>query len=219
MTSTRTAPATPLSAPRALGAIVLVFAAAAFTGVLTPYASIHLPSSINIVANSSGSWAMVAFASVYLSNARGLFAAILGACSFVIMDVFFFFAFEHRLGSYSLEAIAFWLLVAVVIGPIVGLCAAWLRSPRFVLREIAVAAPASILIGEGAFMVIQQPGLSPVYAHASIVVGIVLFLVLAIGKLRRIDRIVISASMCAVATGLYYASYALMPILFGRSAP
>jgi hypothetical protein len=218
MTSTASGPASSTAFIRAFGAIVLVFGAAAVTGFLTPYASIHLPGSINVVANSSGSWAMVAFASVYLSNARGLFAAVLGACSFVVMDVVFFFAFENRLGAYSHDAIAFWLFIGIVVGPVVGLSASWLRSPHAVLREIACAAPASVLIGEGAFMIIQQPGLSPVYAHASVVVGVLVFLVLALWKLRRFDRTSISVVFCVAAAAALYVTYALMPLI-GKSAP
>ena len=219
VTSTSMAQARPLTLPGALGAIALVAGVAAITGTLTPYASTHLPGSINSVANSSGPWAMIAFASVYLSRARGLFAALLGATSFLVMNVFFFVAFERRLGPYSLDAIGFWIGVGIVVGPIIGLCASWLRSPATILREIGVAAPGSVLIGEGLFMVIEQPGLSPAYAHASVVVGIVLFLALAVWRLGRIDRVLISAALCTAFTVAFYLSYSLMPLLFNRSAP
>jgi hypothetical protein len=219
MTSTSAGDARALGAPGALGAVVLVIFAAAATGALTPYASEHLPSSISSVANSSGPWAMVAFVSVFLSRARGLFAAVLGASSLVTMNVVFFFAFEARLGPYSHDAIAFWIGVALVVGPILGLCAGWLRSTSFVLREVAVAAPSSVLVGEGLFMISRQAGLSPTYAHASVVVGLLLFLVLALWRLRRIDRILVSAVMTAAATATFYAAYDLMPLLFNRGAP
>jgi len=219
MSSSTIGSASAPTLPRALGAVALVLALAAITGALTPYASVHLPSSINSAANASGPWAMVAFASVYWSRARGLFAALLGACSFVVMNLVFFVAFEHRLGSYSLDAIVFWIGIALLIGPIVGLCASWLRSSTTALREIAVAAPGSVLVGEGLFMTIRQPGLDIVYSTLSIILGIVVFLLLAAWKLRRAQHIAVSVLIAASATIAFYASYAVFPLLFGRSAP
>jgi Family of unknown function (DUF6518) len=219
MTSSATSPVTSWTWLTALGGASLVVAVAAITGILTPYGEIHLPRSINSAANSAGPWAMITFASVYLSRARGLFAALLGAGSFVIMDLFFYLIFELRVGYYPHRYLAFWVGVAIVIGPLVGLCASWLRSPRALRREIAVAAPSSVLVGEDVFMLVRLPGVSTIYSVASVVVGLALFACLAAWRLRRAHRIGISLMMCAAAAGLFYTVYGLLPLVLNKVVP
>jgi hypothetical protein len=204
---------------RPFGAVSLVLGVAAVVGTLTSFAEIHLPRSINAAANSSGPWAMIAFASVYFSRARGVFAAMLGACSFVFMDLFFFVAFELRVGHYPHFYLAFWLGIAIAIGPLVGLCASWLRSPRMSLRAISVAAPSSVLVGEGIFMLHRLPGVSTVYAVASVVVGVLLFVILSALRLRGAGWFAISLAMCGVATVAFYAVYGLLPLVLDKVVP
>jgi Family of unknown function (DUF6518) len=206
----------PLRATLGVGAVLLV---AAVTGTLTPYGEVHLPSSISAAANSSGPWAIIAFASVYFSRIRGVGAAVLGAASLVVMDVFFFVSFEHRVGHYLHSYIEFWIAIAIVVGPLVGLCSSWLRSDHPVLREIGVAAPASILIGEGIFMLERLPGVSTLYAVASVVVGALLFVVLAGIRLDRLSRILASLLICAAASVAFFEIYGLLPQVLDKVVP
>jgi Family of unknown function (DUF6518) len=217
--TTTTAASTSWTWLRSLGAVALVLGVAAVTGTLTPFGEIHLPRSINAAANSSGPWAMIAFASVYLSRARGAFAATLGACSLVVMDLFFFVAFELRVGHYLHSYLAFWLTIAILVGPLVGLCASWLRSRRMSLRAISIAAPSSVLVGEGIFMLVRLPGVSTVYAVASVVVGVLLFAILSALRLRGMRWIVMSAAMCGVAAVAFYAVYGLLPLVLDKVVP
>jgi hypothetical protein len=219
VTSTTAASTTSWTWLRSLGAVSLVLAVAAVTGALTPFGEIHLPRSINAAANSSGPWAMIAFASVYLGRARGAFAATLGACSLVVMDLFFFAAFELRVGHYPHFYLAFWLGIAIVVGPLVGLCASWLRSRRMSLRAIAVAAPSSVLVGEGIFMLVRLPGVSTVYATASVVIGALLFAVLAAIRLRGTRWMAISLLICGIASMAFYAVYGLLPLVLDKVVP
>jgi Family of unknown function (DUF6518) len=206
----------PLRAALGVGAVLLV---SAVTGALTPYGEVHLPSSISAAANSSGPWAIVAFASVYFSRIRGFGAAILGATSLVVMNVFFFVSFEHRVGHYLHSYIEFWIAIGILVGPLVGLCASWLRSNHPVLREIGVAAPASILIGEGVFMLDRLPGVSTVYAVASVMVGAVLFLLLAGLRLDRFSRILVSLLICGIASVAFFEIYGLLPHVLNKVVP
>jgi hypothetical protein len=206
----------PLRATLGVGAVLLI---AAVTGALTPYGEVHLPSSISAAANSSGPWAIVAFASVYFSRIRGFGAAVLGAASLVIMNLFFFVSFEHRVGHYLHSYIEFWIAIAILVGPLVGLCASWLRSNHPVLREVGVAAPASILIGEGFFMLERLPGVSTDYAVASVVVGGILFVLLAGLRLDRLWRVLVSALICAVASVAFFEIYGLLPHVLNKVVP
>ena len=162
---------------------------------------------------------MLTFASVYLARVGRMYSAVLGAASFVVMDACFFAAYDLRGGYYPHHYLAFWLGIAIVIGPLVGLCASWLRSPRAVLRAIAVAAPTSILVGEGAFMLARLPGLSTPYAISCVVVGVVLFAVLAGWRLRRAWPIVVSLAMCTAASAAFFAIYGLLPIVLHKVVP
>jgi hypothetical protein len=206
----------PLRATVGIGLVLLV---AAGTGALTPYGEVHLPSSISAAANSSGPWATVAFASVYFSRIRGVGAALLGAASLVVMNLFFFVSFEHRVGHYLHSYIEFWIAIAVLVGPLVGLCASWLRSPQPALRAVGVAAPASILIGEGVFMLARLPGVSTVYAVGSVVAGVVLFVLLAGLRLDRLARVLLSAAVCTVASLAFFEIYGLLPHVLNKVVP
>ncbi|HEX4442395.1 MAG TPA: DUF6518 family protein [Galbitalea sp.] len=218
---TSTASGTAPSAPfvRALGAILLVLGAAAATGTLTPFGESHLPGPINAAANSSGPWAIVAFASVYFSRARGAFAAALGAASFVTMDLLFFVVFDARGGYYPHAYLAFWIVIALLIGPLVGVCASWLRAPRMWLRAVAIAAPSSVLIGEGIFMLVRLPGVSTVYALASVVVGLALFTMLAALLLRGARCLALSTVACVLASAAFLTVYGLLPLILHKVVP
>ncbi|MEJ1230089.1 MAG: DUF6518 family protein [Galbitalea sp.] len=199
------------------GAFVLTVAA--LTGALTPLGEHLLPRSINSAANSSGPWATITFASIYVTRIRGWRAALLGATSFVVMDAFFYVFFELLGGVYPHHNLAFWVGVALVIGPLVGLCAAWLRSRRSLLRVVAVAAPTAILIGEGVFMLVRLPGDSTLYAVASVVVGLVLFGILARLRLPTFALRALSLVTCAAGSVAFFAVYGLLPGILGKVVP
>ncbi len=219
-------PATAADAARArtrswgaASAFALVFCAAAITGALTPFGMIHLPSSLHAVANSSAPWAMVAFATVFFVRARGARAALLGLCSFVVMDVAFWIVYEARIGHYPNHYLAFWVAVAVVVGPLVGLCASWLRSGAILVRALGVAAPSSILIGEGVYMLVRLPGSSTLYAVACVFAGLILCAVLGAIVLERMGIVVLSFVICTAASALFFAVYSLLPLVLDKTVP
>ena len=203
----------------AASAFTLVLAAAALTGALTPFGMIHLPRSLHAVANSSAPWAMVAFATIFFVRARGVRAAVLGLCSFVVMDVAFWVVYEARIGHYPNHYLAFWVGIAVVVGPLVGLCASWLRSKAILVRALGVAAPSSILIGEGAYMLARLPGESTLYAVGCVFAGVILCAVLGAIVLERIEAMLLSFVICAAASALFFAVYSLLPLVLDKTVP
>jgi hypothetical protein len=205
VTSTTSGSATSTAVLRSFGGILFVLAVAAVVGALTPYAQVHLPESINAVANSSGSWVTITFTSIYLSRARGVLAAILGAASFLVMNLFFYDVFEQRIGLYLHQTLDFWIVVGLVVGPVIGLCASWLRSPNGILRAIAVAAPTSVLVGEGLYMLAFLRGVSTVYAISSVIVGIVVFVALSAWRLRHPAHIALSLGLCGISVAVFCA--------------
>jgi len=90
----------------------MVIAASALTGILTPFGQQLLPHAIRSMANSSGPWTIIAFAAIYFSGMRGWRAALLGAVSFVTMDLSFYVVFESLGLFYPHHFLAFGALEA-----------------------------------------------------------------------------------------------------------
>jgi hypothetical protein len=199
--------------------VLIVLLAAALAGALTPLGEHVLPESINSAANSSGPWATITFALVYASQLRGWAAAALAAAALVTMDLTFFLFFDGLGGYYPHHYLAFWIAIAICVGPLLGLCASWLRSPNMYLRSLAVAAPSTVLIGEGVYMLEWLPGVSVVYSVASVVVGAALFVVLAGALLRRPARIALSFVLCAVGSFVFVEIYGLLPLVLNKVVP
>jgi Family of unknown function (DUF6518) len=199
--------------------VLIVLAIAALVGQLTPIGERILPESLSSMANSSGPWAMIVITSVYFSRLTGWRGALLAAAAFVVMDGCFYAVFDLLGGYYPRHYLTFWVIVGLVIGPLVGLCASWLRSSRPRLQEIAVAAPSAILVGEGIFMLVRLPGVSVVYSVASIVVGVLLFVALAALFLRRPPRIAISLGVSILASVAFLEIYGMLPLLLNKVVP
>jgi len=138
--------------------VIAVLAVAALVGQLTPIGERLLPESMSPMANSSGSWSMIVIGCIFFSRLTGWRAALLALGAFVLMDLCFYLVFGLLGGTYPRHYVLVWVIVAVVIGPLVGLCASWPRSPVALLQEAAVAAPSAILVGEGVFMLVRLPG-------------------------------------------------------------
>jgi hypothetical protein len=216
MVSTATTTPGPRSL-RTLGAIAFVVVVSVITGILTPIGEQYLPRSIAVMANSSGSWTLIAFVAIYLSGLRGARAAVMGAASFLAMDAFFYLVFSLW-GEYPRHLLAFWIGIAIVIGPVVGACASWLRAEGSLLRAAAVAAPSAVLIGEGIYMVLVLPD-TTLYGATSIVVGAAVFAGLCAVRLRTFRTIAVSVGMCALAAALFLAVYGLTPLVLNKVVP
>jgi hypothetical protein len=199
--------------------VLIVLLVAALAGSLTPLGEHVLPQSIHSAANSSGPWAMITFALVYASRVRGWAAAVLAAAALVIMDTTFFLFFDGLGGYYPHHYLVFWVGIAVCVGPLLGLCASWLRSPNHRLQELAVAAPGAVLVGEGVYMLEWLPGVSVVYSIASMVVGAALFVILATALLRRPARIALSLGLCVVGAFVFLEVYGLLPLVLNKVVP
>jgi hypothetical protein len=204
---------------RGKAGIVMIVAASALTGILTPVGEQLLPHAVRSMANSSGPWAVVAFAAIYFSSLRGWRAAIMGAVSFLTMDLSFYVVFESLGMIYPHHFLAFWMGVGALIGPVIGLSASWLRAEEIVSRAVAVGAIPAVLVGEGIFMLVRLPGESTVYAIASLVVGAGLFVVLSRYLLLRARPIAMSLAMSVGGATAFYFVYGLIPLLLNKVVP
>jgi hypothetical protein len=152
-------------------------------GVLTVFAQEWLPHEMGSLANSSGSWALVAFSFALLASNRGT-AALFGFLALITLLLGYVIGGEFRDIASSSGLIAFWGLAAVIVGPILGSCAYWTKSGRGYLAAIGFGVMSGVLIGEGAYGLAYIADTTyPPYWWVEIVVGAAL---LGWGVLRRV---------------------------------
>jgi hypothetical protein len=109
---------------------------------------VWLPEDLGSLANSSGTWALVAFA-------LALLAVVARAAAF-----FGCVALPALLGGYVLGAdvrgyasgtalVVFWGASALVVGPALGVGARWVSIGRRTAAAVGIGAMSGVLIGEG----------------------------------------------------------------------
>jgi hypothetical protein len=201
---------------RALRAIGITLAIALVAGVLTPFAQQYLPEWVNSLANSAGSWTMIGLLAVYLSKARGVFAALLGVAALLLLNEAYSAVSTARGYFYAGGFTSQWTYVAIAAGPIVGLAASWLRSPRPALVALAAAAPSAVLIGEGIYgLTMVADTTSPVYWCLQIAGGVAFVAVVAVRMLRRREYIAVAGALTLTGAALFAAFYSWwLPALF-----
>jgi Family of unknown function (DUF6518) len=182
----------------ATGRLALVVLVGLALGILTSYAQGWLPDEIRSFANSSGPWALVAFALALLAPSRRL-AALHGFVALAALLAGYCIATGLRGFTASSALIAFWGAAALVAGPLLGLGAYWVRTDRGAFAAFGAGAMAGVLIGEGYFgLVYVGDTTSGAYWAGEIVVGVALLGAVAAWRLRR--HAVLGAIAVALAT-------------------
>jgi len=141
------AAAAPLNAGRAVR-VALGAAAALAIGLAAGAGTQWFPSEVIPASTSGGPWVLVSFlvaltaAGVASATARGL------ACMVGLAVGYYGVAALHGFPVSSSTA-SFWIPVALLIGPLTGLAAGWIRSGPPLLAQIAAGGVPGVLIGEG----------------------------------------------------------------------
>ena len=130
--------------------LALVALGGAVVGVLTSIGQGFLPFELSPLANSAGSWSLAAFA-LALVEVGPRRAAVLGAAALVTMLAGYAIATTLRGFAVGTALLAFWGLASIVIGPALGVGAAWFRGRDAVRSAAGMALVAGILIGEGMY--------------------------------------------------------------------
>ncbi|MBF4617767.1 hypothetical protein ITJ44_06715 [Clavibacter sp. VKM Ac-2873] len=152
-------------------AVVLVFSL--LVGGLTSPAQGVLPSWMGSLANSAGGWSMLAFVAVWLSRARPLLGAVLGAVSFVAMVEAYGVVSLWRGIFFSDPLSSMWIPIGLVAGPVLGVAAALVRhaSRRWAIAGVAVLS--AVLLAEGVYgLTVIAESTSPVYWTLEIVLAV-----------------------------------------------
>jgi hypothetical protein len=187
---------------------VLTVVAAFVLGGLTSLGQQFLPEHLHSLSNSAGSWTAICFALLVLSRIRGWRAAGLGILVFIALNEGYGLVTRLKGFSYSILFENPWTIIAIVIGPIIGLAASWVQSKRPALVALGAAAPATVLVGEGIYgLLYVSDTTSPIYWTASIIVGAVFVIVMAIVRVRRVGWGLLSIVLTAIGAALFVLAY------------
>ncbi|QDZ15975.1 DUF6518 family protein [Humibacter ginsenosidimutans] len=170
--------------PRAIVVVVASFA----IGCLESWAQGVLPDAVRPLSNSASGWTLVTALLVFWSRATPRIAAVLGALSFVLLVVGYSAMSTARGFAYSPVT---WGLIGVVVGPFVGVAAAWLHS-RGYRAALGGGLLAGIGIGEGVYGLTSIADTTGVaYWIAVIVLGIALLGSLVYRRVRGVGPVVL----------------------------
>ncbi|MBF4623121.1 DUF6518 family protein [Clavibacter sp. VKM Ac-2872] len=161
----------PDPSPFRAAAVVLVFSLV--VGGLTSPAQGVLPSWMSSLANSAGGWSMLAFVAVWLSRARPLLGAVLGAVSFVAMVEAYGVVSLWRGILFADPLSSMWIPIGLVAGPFLGVAAALVRHASRGWAIAGVAVLSAVLLAEGVYgLTVVASSTSPVYWTLEIVLGV-----------------------------------------------
>ncbi len=186
------------------GACVLLCAVGgAAVGVLTSLAQGGvLPAAIASLANSAGAWTAAAFL-LALPNRRPRLGLLLGPIALAAMLAGYDLATLARGFAVSSSTIVFWGLAVVVVGPVLGVGAAWARGAEPRRVALGVAPLAGILIGEAVYGVTVVADTTDVrYWIGQAIVGVVA--VAWVGARTRSPSATLLCGVCAGAIALAF---------------
>lgn len=166
-------------------------------GGLTAFAQGWLPAQMGPLANSAGSWVLVAFLLALLGRRPGV-AAACAALAMVSLVVGYYAVNELRGFPSSTRAILFWAVAAVLVGPVLGLAAYWLRAGNATRAALGVGVPVGVLVGEGVYGLSYISATTyPPYWRFEIACGVSLLVVVSARRLRLPGPIMVAALVAA----------------------
>lgn len=133
--------------PRWVLVSVAVLLASLVVGGLESWAQGLLPHALKPLANSASGWSLVTVLLVHLARVRPAVAAPLAVLTMALLLWGYTLVSGWR--GYGYDP-TMWLVISVVVGPFVGLAAAWLHE-RGVRAALGAGAIAGVCIGEGIY--------------------------------------------------------------------
>jgi hypothetical protein len=154
--------------------IAIALGGGLLVGVLTSFGQTVLPDQLRSLANGAGPWSAAAFALAVLTDPRDARAsALLAAGGLLAMLAGYDLTSVARGFPISTATTLFWIVAAVVAGPVLGIGAAWIRGTDWRLAATGAAALAAILVGEGVYgLTTIADSTSPGYWLAQVAVGL-----------------------------------------------
>ncbi|MBV9792320.1 MAG: hypothetical protein JO016_00140 [Actinobacteria bacterium] len=181
---------------------VLVVAVALGLGALTDLGQEWLPQSSASLANSGASWAAVAFVLALLASStiRAMVWGLLGLAGLV--GGYYLTAISRHVPE-SPRSIQFWMLAAVIVGPLLGIAASWVRRGSPVTAALGAGAAAGLLGGESVYgLTAIASSTSSLYWTIQLAVAIALLIGLDAWRVREPAPIVLSVVTAGVVGAL-----------------
>ena len=190
----------------AAGAL-LVLVVAVGLGALTELGQSWLPQSTASLANSGGSWAAVAFVLALLATGTGR-AVLWGLLGLAGLVGGYYTTAILRHVAESPGSIRFWMLAAVIAGPLLGLAASWVRRGSPVAAALGAGAAAGLLGGESYYGLTAIAGsTSSLYWTIQLAIAVALLISLDAWRVREPAPIILSvvtAGVVGALTALVY---------------
>jgi Family of unknown function (DUF6518) len=185
----------------------IVAAVALVLGFLTAYAQAWLPEDLGSLANSSGVWALVAFALALLaSDART--AALYGCVALIALLVGYVLGTSARGFASGTALVVFWGAAAIVVGPALGLGAHWVKTETGLAAAVGIGVMSGVLIGEGVYGLAYIADTTyPPYWWGEVIVGVVLLSGVASRRLEGPGIVAIAVAVCALTATAFVLIY------------
>ena len=181
---------------------LLVLAIALALGALTDLGQAWLPQSSASLANSGASWAAVAFVLALWATGAGR-AALWGLLGLAGLVGGYYLAAISRHVPESPGSIRFWMLAAVIIGPLLGVAASWVRRGSPVTAALGAGAAAGLLGGESVYGLTTIAGsTSSLYWTIQLALAVALLAALDAWRVREGAAIVLSVVTAATVGAL-----------------
>ncbi|MCW2747315.1 MAG: hypothetical protein JWP10_457 [Nocardioidaceae bacterium] len=143
-------------------------------GALTAFGQQHLSDQWRPVANSAGSWTLIAFALAWFAH-KQVTAIATGAMVLIGLLAGYGFASELRGFAFSSAMVVFWLAASVTVGPVIGYGASLVRGSDDRLAAAGVSLMSGVLLGEGAYgLTVVADTTEPHWWVTEILTGLVL---------------------------------------------
>lgn len=197
-----------MSPAQVLRAALIVLGTAAVWGGLTSFGQQYLPDAMRSLANASGPWFAVVLGAIVAARPGLAVAIVLGVLGLIVLNESYGVVSRWRGFPYGGGLTNFWTQIALLVGPIAGIAATWLRSPRPVLVALGASAPAAVWIGEGLFgLTVIGDTTSPVFWSLELAAGVGLVAVIAVTRVRTLAGVATLVGASAFEAALFYLVY------------
>ena len=187
--------------------LLVVGAVGLALGVLTAYAQNWLPQELGSLANSSGSWALLAFGLALLGPNIAV-AAASGSLSLLTLLGGYVVGAGLRGDPSSSAMIVFWVAAGLLIGPLLGLGAYWVKTDSGSRAALGIGAMGGVLVGEGIYGLAYIADTTfPPYWWGEIVAGLVLLLVVVLQRLQEWRVVALAVGVTVLVAGAFVVVY------------